>query len=136
MRRHLDFGDYSARCTLPDGSVYSLESCCCIERKYAIDELVQCFTRDRTRFRNEFERARAANAKLYLLVEMASWEKLYAGMYRSKASPQSIVGSLASWQSRYNFQILFCMPGTTGRLIYDVLFHELRERLKTSQEPL
>jgi len=133
----LDYGDYSATVTLDDDTEFSLENKVVIERKMDIAELCKCFTSDRERFKREFERAAEAGAKTYLLIERGSWEWAYSGAYRSKMSPNSLIGSLTTWLARYNCQIIFCQQKTTGRLIYDILFHEMREALyniKTEQE--
>lgn len=124
-RKKLDFGDYSAKCESLDlsGSVV-------IERKMSLDELCNCYCKERGRFEREFERAMAANAKVYLLIEDASWEQAYAGKYRSKMNPNSLTASMIAWLARYNCQILFCSPDTSGRLIHDVLYRELKERLE------
>ena len=129
VRKKLPFGDYSAFCTLPSGEIFSLEDRVCVERKEHFDELASCYTSQRARFTREFERAKEAGAKLYLLVEMASWEKAYSGIYKSKMTPQSLIGSMTTWFARYNCSPLFCQPDTTGKLIHDVLIKEMREAL-------
>lgn len=83
-RQKLNFGDYSAKVILPTGVPYSLENIVVIERKMSSDEIANCFTSQRARFTREFERAKAAGARTYLLVERTTWEMLYAGTYRSK----------------------------------------------------
>ena len=123
----LDAGDYSARFPLPDGEWFRVPAA--IERKMSLDELASCYCRHRDRFKREFERAQAAGVKLYLLVEGATWEDLYAGNYRSQMHPASFVASLLAWLARYDCQILFCEPQTTGRLIHDTLYREGREAL-------
>lgn len=128
-KKKLDFGDYSAKCTLPDGNELSLEKIVSIERKEHFDELAMCYTSQRERFTREFERAKQSNAKIYLLVEKASWEKAYAGIYRSQMSSQSLIASMTTWLARYNCSLLFCQPETSGKLIRDVLIKEMRERL-------
>jgi ERCC4-type nuclease len=55
-RRKLNFGDYSAVFTIPDGSIFDLSGFCAIERKLSLDELCACYTHDRGRFTREFER--------------------------------------------------------------------------------
>lgn len=130
VRRRLEFGDYSAEVDLPDGRILSIESYVSLERKMDLSELASCFTSERNRFTKEFERAAYRGAKIYLLVEKASWEKAYAGIYRSKMTAKSMIGSLTTWLARYNCQLLFCDTGTTGKLIYDILLHEMREVLK------
>ena len=100
--------------TLPDGMIFSLENKVAIERKSGLDEICKNFTSERKRFVNEFVRAAQLNAKIYLLIENSSWEKVKYGSYRSNMSSESLVGSLTTWLSRYNCQILFCKPETTS----------------------
>ena len=124
-RKKLEFGDYSVKCDSMD-----LSSSIAIERKMNLDELCNCYCRERKRFEREFERARQAGAKVYLLVEDGSWEDAYSGKYRSRMSPESLVASIQAWLARYNCQVIFCQPKTTGRLIHDILYRELKERLE------
>ena len=128
-RHKLDFGDYTAVYTLPDGSLFSLESICVIERKLGYAELCTCYTHDRERFAREFERAKKAGAKVYILLENSTWEMAYAGKYRSQMKPQSLVGSMLAWLARYNCQIIMCKEETSGKLIHDILYREAKERL-------
>ena len=130
QRKALPFGDYSAFCTLPNGEVYSLENLVSIERKMNLDEIAMCYTRERPRFKREFERARDAGAKVYLLIENGDWEKAYTGSYRSQVKPEALTASIIAWLARYNCQLLFCKEETSGKLIHDVLFRELKERLE------
>ena len=129
-RQKLDFGDYSTKCTLPDGSTLDLSSMVAIERKMSLDELCQCYTKGRPRFTREFERAKEANAKLYMVVEGGSWEKAYKGIYQSKLNSTALVASMVAWLARYNSQILFCDADTSGLLIREILYRELKERLE------
>lgn len=130
IKKKINFGDYSAEVKLDNGTVVSLENIVTIERKMDLGELCNCYTSDRKRFSREFDRAASMNAKTYLLVEKASWEKAYGGIYRSKMSPESLIGSLTTWLARYNCQLLFCDTYTSGKLIKDVLMHEMREYLR------
>lgn len=129
-RQKLDFGDYSIKCKIPNETWLDLSGGVAVERKMNLDELCACFCRERSRFIREFERARAASAKLYLLVEQARWEKIYAGDYRSQMRPQSLVASILAWLARYPCQVLYCEPETSGRLIRDILYRELKECLE------
>lgn len=54
-----------------------------IERKMNLEELSACLCQQRNRFRSEFERAIESGAKVYLLVEDATWEKLINGGYKT-----------------------------------------------------
>lgn len=129
-RRKLDFGDYSCECTLPDGNRLDFSDKAAIERKMNLDELCACFGRERERFKREFERAKAAGCRLYLLVEDGSWEKAYNGKYRSLFTPQALVASIDAFRARYGMQLDFCRPETTGKLIRDILYRELKEYLQ------
>lgn len=125
-RQKLDAGDYSAKvCVNGDW----LQIPVAIERKMNFTELATCYCKGRDRFQREFERAKTAGTKIYLLVENASWEDAYMGNYLSKMSAKSLISSILAWLARYDCQILFCAPSTTGRLIRDVLYRESREFL-------
>lgn len=128
-RRKLDFGDYTAAFTLPDGSLFSLENIAVVERKMGYDELCACFTHERGRFEREFERAKTAGARTYLLVENSTWEMAYAGKYRSKMQPQALVASMLAWLARYDCRIILCREETSGKLIRDILYREGKEAL-------
>lgn len=124
-RRKLNFGDYSVCCDTLD-----LSNQIAVERKMSLDELCGCYCKDRKRFEREFERAKQSGAKLYLLVEDGSWEDAYNGKYRSRMSPEALVASIQAWLARYNCQVIFCKPTTTGKLIHDILYRELKEKLE------
>ena len=139
-RATLDYGDYAANITLPDGRELlntsantRLYPACVIERKMSLDELAMCFTRSRSRFQREFERAKAARAKMYLLIEGGSWEMIRRHEYRSKFSPKSFTASLTAWMCRYDATPLFCNPGTSGALIREVLYRDIKERIERGE---
>ena len=127
-RETLNAGDYTAKTLLPDGTWFYVPAA--VERKMSMSELAGNFTRERQRFRAEFNRAREHGIRLYLLIEQASWEGAYAGAYRSKLKPQSMVASLLTWSARYGCMISMCeRPDTGGKLIRDILHYEMREAL-------
>jgi len=128
-REKLNVGDYSAVLYLPDGKTLSLADKCVIERKLGYAELCCCFAQDRARFTREFERAKEAGTKIYLLLENSSWEMAYSGRYRSKLSPQSLIASMLAWLARYDCQIIMCRSETSGKLIHDILYREAKELL-------
>lgn len=128
-RRKLDFGDYSCLVAM-DGAEIDLSASFAIERKMNLDELAQCYTRGRKRFEREFERAKASGAKIYLLLEDASWEYAYAGMYRSRVHPRSLIASMVAWLARYDCQMLMCKAETTPSLIREICYREAKERLE------
>ena len=133
-RKALSSGDYSARFPLPDGSWLDLSERVVIERKMSIDELCQCFTRERKRFKREFERAAASGVKTYLLIENATIDQMYAHDYKSLMTPQALISSLLAWSIRYRLQVVMCRELATGRLIRDILYREGKAILERMAE--
>lgn len=134
-RQKLDYGDYTYNFTLPNGkrlheSDTSVKGHCVIERKADLVELSNCFCQSRERFIREFERARENNAKIYLLVENASWENLLNGRYATRYNPQAYTASVMAFMARYDAQVIFCKSETAGRMIDRILYRELKERLE------
>ena len=137
-RATLDFGDYTWNAVLPDGRpIYDTENRIqpriTIERKESLDELAQCFTRSRDRFRREFQRAADHQARIFLIVENASFEKLVNGRYRSRFNPNAFLASVTAYTVRYNMNLLFCKEDTSGRLIKEILYRDLKERLERGE---
>lgn len=127
-RETVNAGDYTAKTLLPDGTWYYLPVA--IERKMSLTEIAGNFCRERERFRAEFNRARDAQIRLYILIERSSWEGAYSGAYRSQMKPQSMIASLMVWMARYRCPILMCdKPETAGKIIRDILYYEMREHL-------
>lgn len=127
-RQKLDYGDYSVEFMDSDNNWTRVPVA--IERKMSLDELAQCFTRERKRFNAEFERAKADNATMYLLVENASWENLITGKYKSKYNSKAYLASITTWSARYDLKIIFCKSETSGKLINEILYRELKARLE------
>lgn len=127
-RQKLDFGDYSAEFTLPDGQTVKVNAA--IERKMNLEELSGCLTKDRDRFRREFERSQEAGASMYLLVENATWENLVNGKYRTKFNKNAFTGSITAWIARYDLKPIFCKAETSGLLIREILFREMKKDLE------
>lgn len=130
VRQKLDFGDYSAKTTLDNGTEFDISSSVSIERKMNLDELCACYCKGRKRFTREFERAKSAGAKVYLLIENASWENTFNGKYRSKMTSSALTASMFAWLARYNCQIIFCKAETSGKIIREILYREMKERLE------
>ena len=144
VRERLLSGDYTAKTLLPNGTWFYLPVS--IERKMSLSEAAGNFCRERERFRAEFNRARDAEIRLYILIEQSSWENAYAGAYRSQMKPQSLIASLLTWMARYGCPILLCDVSAddkeaqeeknkrtamlSGKLIRDILKYEMREALE------
>ena len=124
-RVKLDFGDYSAKCSALD-----LRGKVVIERKMDLNELSGCFCQQRSRFTREFQRAADAGAKTYLLIENASIDDVYRHAYKTKMAPEAMAASIWAWCARYNCQIVFCSAMNSGKVIHDILYRELKERLE------
>lgn len=129
-RRKLNYGDYSCECILPDGSILDFSNKVVIERKMNLDEICMCYGKERKRFEREFERAKEDGCKVYLLIEDGDWEKSYGGKYRSLLNPVALTASLNAFRARYGMQLDFCKEETTGKLIHDILYRELKEYLQ------
>lgn len=137
-RTTLSYGDYTYNIKLPSGRWLldqdeTVKGLCVVERKMNLDELASCFTHSRDRFEREFLRASEQDARIYLLVENANWENLINGKYRSKFTPNAYLASLLAWQVRYNLQLYFCKAETSGRLIKEILYRDLKERLERGE---
>ena len=137
QRATLDYTDYCGQITLPTGELYDITETirpkCCIERKMSLDELASCFTRGRDRFRREMERAAANNSVIYLLIENGSYEAIINHRYRSKYHPTAFLASLTAWTVRYNLRPVFCKAGTSGALIKEILYRDMKERLERGE---
>lgn len=138
-RATLYFGDYCGQVTLPDGNKLhdtsrTIRAACVVERKMSMDELAMCFTRERSRFKKEFERAAECGSRVYLLVENASWEGILNHRYRSRFRPEAFMASLTAWMVRYDVAPVFCKADTSGKIIKEILYRDIKERLEKSRE--
>lgn len=99
-----------------------------IERKNGVDELVESI-KDRSRFENEL--IRASRHPFVLIVEdVNGYEKILNGKYRSKYKPESLLGSLKTFETRYNFSTVFLPPHLTGNYVLHHMLYYAREFLK------
>lgn len=130
--------NYSYNATLPDGTklydtAVTVSPGCVVERKMSLDELAACFCKGRSRFTKEFERARESGARIYLIVENASWENLLNGKYRTKMDAKAFTASVIVFMVRFNLNIIFCKEETSGDLIKEILYRDLKERLERGE---
>jgi ERCC4-type nuclease len=136
-KQTLNYGDYTYNIAINGNSLHPpdlrVNGWCVIERKQNLDELAMCLTRSRERFQREFERAADHNAKSYLLIENASWDMIYDGQYRSKFKPKSFIASLTAWQVRYDLTVVFCEARHSGKLIKEILYRDIKERLERGE---
>lgn len=137
-RATLSYGDYTYNAILPSempilDTEKTVEPFCAVERKMDLAELAQCFTRGRKRFQREFERAQEHGCRITLIVENANWENLYNGKYRSKFNPAAFTASVHAWANRYGMNLIFCKEETSGKIIRDILYRDLKERLERGE---
>lgn len=125
-KEKLTSGDYSF--ILPNYPELNMDKQILIERKCSLSELAGNFTSGRTRFKNEFERL-TENQKIHLVVEKATWRKLFNGTYYSKFHPNSYKASIFTWNIRYNCPVWFCETRESPEIIYKILYYELNEYL-------
>ena len=134
----LSYCDYCADAILLDGShivntSVTIKPVCCIERKMSLDELASCFGKGRKRFEREFQRGADTGAKMFLLVENATWEAIYAHRYKSHMNVNAFISSLSAWSIRYGVTPLFCKTDTSGKIIKEFLYRDLKERLERGE---
>lgn len=137
----LDYGDYTYNFRLPDGKwlygpkkgIKALEPQVVVERKMDLDELTGNFTKGRKRFQSEFEKVKAVNGRIYLLVENASWENLMNGRYRSQFNQNAFMASITAYMVRYGAGIVFCKEESSSQIIKEILYRELKERLENGE---
>lgn len=136
-RATLDYGDYTYSATFPKGDLYkpgeAIYPLCSIERKMNLDELAMCFGSSRARFKREFERAAEHGAKIYLIIEDASWEKLLNGQYESRFNPKALFGSLIAYCNRYGITPIMCDRESSGQIIKELLYRDFKERLENGE---
>ena len=144
FRTTLNYGDYTYNAEINGKLIYDLSETIkpdvVVERKMSLEELSGCFTEKReseskelgvrNRFEKELFRAKQNNAKVYLLVEDSTWEKLILGNYNTKFNATSYLASLTAYQARYDLSIIFCKHETSGKLIKEILYRELKEKLR------
>lgn len=133
ISRSLESGDYSF--FLPKNEElailkdwYFIDSII-LERKNSNEELATCLSQTRDRFEDEFIRSKAH--KKYLLVENASYQDIVDGKYNTKYSSKSFVGSIHSFNHKYNLEIIF-MPDKNYSpiFIYATFQYYLRNIIK------
>ena len=123
-------GDYSAMIPKNEelGITRDIYINAAIERKNGVDELVASI-KDRTRFENEL--IRSADIPFTILVEdEKGYNKILRGEYRSKYDRKALLGSLKTFEARYNFTTVFIDKNATGNYIYYHFFYRIRELLK------
>ncbi|EKD93169.1 MAG: hypothetical protein ACD_28C00221G0002 [uncultured bacterium] len=135
-QRPYSFGLPSVVTALPTGdySLVGLESMAAIERK-ELSDLINCITFKRARFERELDRA-SSFRRFWVLIE-GTIDQIERGKYRSKVSSESVLGSIAAWENRYNVRFVFAGNRQTGeRTAKRLLIHAWKEIMKPSSRTI
>ncbi len=134
IEKKLDFGDYSfISPPLPQfgfNDPTSFETRIAIERKSGLTELSGNLAQQRERFEAELTRAKDQRAKLILMVEGGSYEKIIKHEYRTDFNERSFIASLFAFQSRYGIELQFIPAKMAGWFIHNTFYYYLRNELK------
>lgn len=126
----VDTGDYSA--LIPKINEYGITRDLflpvVIERKNSVDELSGSI-KDRSRFENELIRSQKLNFTL-VVEDPNGYENIIKGKYRSQYDPKALLGSLKTFESRYNFTTVFIPKMAIGNYIYHHFYYQARNMLK------
>ena len=100
-----------------------------VERKANLEELSNNLSTERARFEEELSIAKAK--RKYLLIESAKYSDVVNGNYDTKYNKKSFLGSLHSFNHKYNLEIVF-MPEKeySPIFIYGVMQYFLRHLIK------
>ena len=99
-----------------------------VERK-ELSDLIGCITVGRARFVRELERA-SYLCRFWVVIE-ATLDQIENGRYRSKVNPESVLGSVAAWENRFNVRFVFAGNRQTGqRTTERLLSHAWKEHHK------
>jgi ERCC4-type nuclease len=125
-----DAGDYSVM--LPKNEAFGIHRDIyfpvAVERKNSVDELAQTI-KERTRFENEL--IRGQKLKFLLMVEDPNgYENLILGKYQSQFEAKALLGSLKSFEARYNFATVFIPKKAAGNYLYHHFYYQVRNYLK------
>ncbi|WP_227936462.1 ERCC4 domain-containing protein [Alkalihalobacillus deserti] len=128
--RKLDTGDYMTLMPANEklGVMKPIQFKAAIERKNSVEELAQSI-KDRTRFENELIRSQMFNFTL-IVEDSNGYENLLKGNYRSQYSPQALLASLKTFESRYGFTTVFLPKRAVGNYIYYHFYYLVRNLVK------
>ena len=114
--------------TMPEGDYTTppLRGIAAIERK-SVADLVASLTWQRERFKRELERLRSYAFKA--IVIEGSMAEITAGAYRSKAHPNSIVGSLCALFVDYDCPVVFADTPKGAATIVEKLLRRVQAKL-------
>lgn len=138
VRQNLDYGDYTYDFMLPNGKwlhedVGAVQGDSVIERKMSLRELSGNLCQNWDRFCREFDRAKEHGASVYLLVEDASWVKIFTGKYGTKFNSKAYLHRLLKLIGTYQIKPIFVPKDLSGQMIYEILYREAKRRLESGE---
>lgn len=95
-----------------DYSVCGLESLIAIERKSIPDLVSCCASSNRERFENELHRLRGFRFRRLLVI--GKRQDIEQGNYRSNVRPSAVLGTLATFEIRFDCPVVFADTPATG----------------------
>lgn len=113
--------------TAGDYSLSGFEEHAAIERK-ELSDLLNCIGAERERFKRELMRLRSYSCKAVVIE--ADLKTIMAGNYRSKVHPSSVLGSLASWMTRYKVPFVFAGDRTGAAAVILALLRTYRDQVQ------
>ena len=93
-----------------------------------------CIGPERDRFKRELLRLRAYPCKAVVIE--ADLKTIMAGRYRSKVSPAAVIGSIASWMTRYRVPFVFCGDRAGAAAVTLALLRTYRDHVQQFIEAL
>lgn len=133
--RALKTGDYSAMIPADETKAIfrDIYLDVIIERKNSIDEITGNLLKNRrSAFVNEL--IRASQKSFCLLCEDADgYGKILRGEYRSNYDEKALLGTLKTFENRYNFPIIYLDKEYSGNYIYFHLYYAALEMLKNGK---
>jgi len=133
INKTLSFGDYSfmvpANESLAIPRDLWFSDSIIIERKNSAEELSGNFTQSRARFEEEFAATKAK--KKYLMIENCNYSDIVNSNYDTKYNSKSYLGSIHSFNHKYNLEIVFMPDNSYSPIfIYGVFQYYLRDLIR------
>jgi hypothetical protein len=111
-----------------DYSLAGLTDIVAVERKSLPDFIGCCSGDTRQRFRRELQRLRAFRCRAVIIE--ANLAQIIAGQYRSRIHPHSVVGTLFSWQTRFNTPFVLAGDAMTAPVVCMAIFRTFIKQLE------
>jgi ERCC4-type nuclease len=113
-----------------DYSVAGLESLFSVERKSIPDLVSCCVASNRDRFENELHRLRGFRFRRLLII--GTPQDIIDGAYRSQIKPNAVLGTVATFEIRYDCPVVFePTPETAARRVECWAWYYAREAVES-----